>query len=424
MKVKQRVGDFRVRELLKPGVLGDRGPHRVYRLTKRKLTSIEAASRLADALGVRAGDVALIGMKDRQGTTTQFMSVAQGRPLSLRTPNLRVETAGFAQQELDGTASAGNLFDITVRAIGRQGSSAEHGVRARLNGALAHVREHGCVNYFGEQRFGNLRHGQGWIARRLMEGDVEGALRALISSTSRSDPPRVRSFKAEIVRNWRDWEACCASARRFGEHRSLFEHLLAHPRDFSGAFRYVALRLRLIHLYAFQSHLWNRAAAAWIAGRTRRRERVVCASPDGLLYHHAKALPADELSAVANLALCGPCLEGVENGEQRALYEDVLSREGIPPERLRIDGVPGFQLRSEPRALVLRPRGLRVRPPEPDSANPGMELMRLSFQLPPGSYATVLVERLFARRDTATFGERTRNRLRKRQKRMTPDASG
>ena len=60
MRIKQRVGDFRVRELLKPGVLRERGPHRVYRLTKRKLTSIEAASRLADALGVRAGDVALV----------------------------------------------------------------------------------------------------------------------------------------------------------------------------------------------------------------------------------------------------------------------------------------------------------------------------------------------------------------------------
>ena len=43
MKLKQRVGDFRVRELLDRGYLSEKGDHRVYRVTKRKLTSVEAA---------------------------------------------------------------------------------------------------------------------------------------------------------------------------------------------------------------------------------------------------------------------------------------------------------------------------------------------------------------------------------------------
>ena len=47
MRLKQRVGDFRVRELLRKDYLTEAGEHRVYRVTKRKLTSDEAARTLA-----------------------------------------------------------------------------------------------------------------------------------------------------------------------------------------------------------------------------------------------------------------------------------------------------------------------------------------------------------------------------------------
>ena len=41
MKLKQRPGDFRVHELLDEEYLAGSGPHHVYLVEKRKLTSIE-----------------------------------------------------------------------------------------------------------------------------------------------------------------------------------------------------------------------------------------------------------------------------------------------------------------------------------------------------------------------------------------------
>ena len=42
---------------------------------------------------------------------------------------------------------------------------------------------------------------------------------------------------------------------------TVFEHLRDQPEDFLGALeRGVATRERTIHLFAWQSHLWNRAA--------------------------------------------------------------------------------------------------------------------------------------------------------------------
>ena len=74
MKLKSKPGDFVVREILRDGYLRPRGRFRVYRVTKRKSTSLEAAAFLARHAGVDAGEIGLAGLKDRQGITTQFMS--------------------------------------------------------------------------------------------------------------------------------------------------------------------------------------------------------------------------------------------------------------------------------------------------------------------------------------------------------------
>src|SRR5436190_10917881 len=100
MKLKQRIGDFRVRELLRHEYVGETGDHRVYRVTKRKLTSDEAARALATEAGVDHSEVQLAGLKDRQGLTIQYMSLAGGRAVNLTTPELKVEQVGFARSAL------------------------------------------------------------------------------------------------------------------------------------------------------------------------------------------------------------------------------------------------------------------------------------------------------------------------------------
>src|SRR5688572_32806269 len=104
------MGDFRVRELLRRDYLDSEGEHRVYRVTKRKLTSDEAARALAEAGGVDHNEVHMAGLKDRQGITIQYMSLGRGREVSLSTRELRGEAAGFAATARTGDGSLGNAL--------------------------------------------------------------------------------------------------------------------------------------------------------------------------------------------------------------------------------------------------------------------------------------------------------------------------
>jgi len=387
MKLKQRVEDFRVRELLKEEPRKERAPFRVYRVTKRKLTSVDAAAELARQAGAVPADVSMAGLKDRQGVTIQHMALEHGPVLSFKRPDLLIETVGYLPEALRPEDSEGNAFEVVVRGLDR-------GELGAIRKGLGVIREEGLVNYFDDQRFGNLRHGQGWIALDLARGMHEQALRRLLTASSVRDDRQRAAFKAALRKSWGDWAACRDAAGRFGAHHSVFEHLKREPGDFAGAFRHVATRVRLIHLYAFQSHLWNRAVAGLIRARTQPAERLVVSSEEGPLVFPGPGL---SLALPATFRIPGPRLADVEDEEQRALLQDALASERLVPADFDIENVPGFALKGEDRPLIVRPQHLRVRPAEPDKLNRGASMVRVRFELPRGAYATLLVRRLAAR---------------------------
>jgi tRNA pseudouridine13 synthase len=316
--------------------------------------------------------------------TTQFMSVPGGKLVRLRTPELAIEPAGFAQEILASRHSLGNHFEINVRALSA-------GSLTRVESALAAVREHGLPNYFGEQRFGNLRSGQGWIARDLALGQRERALKNLLCTDSERDDQKSRKFKTTLASRWGDWRACREIAGVFGAHHSVFEHLGRHPDDFAGAFRHISSRLRLIHLYAWQSHVWNRAVARYVEQITKPADRIAIPSPEGRLLFARGSMEIDP-AMHGTFRLPGERLEDVRHPRQRELLVEALAQEGIRPAEFRIEGVPGFQLKGEDRALVLRPSGL-----ESTVTSHGLQL---SFALPRGAYALLVVKRMLAEVET------------------------
>ncbi|MDA1265946.1 MAG: tRNA pseudouridine(13) synthase TruD [Planctomycetota bacterium] len=385
MRLKSKPTDFKVDELLRDDYLVERGEYRVYKVTKRKVTSLEAARALSDLTGVGVGDVSMAGLKDRQGVTQQYMSVRRGKVVSLRDGGLEIETVGYGAHELSANDSLGNAFRLVVRELD------DREVR-RLHASLPDVREYGLPNYFDEQRFGNLRHNQGWVMRELIRGGPEAALKRLLTAVSDHDDRRSMAFKSALHRHWGDWHTCRDIAGRFGQHHSVFEHLKQHD-EFAGAFRHVATRIRLIHLFAWQSHLWNRALAAHFDRACSESERFTMRAREGKLVFPKGELPLPPTWG-GMLPLPGERLQGVELADQRELFAAALKPHKVHPDQLDSRGVPGLALKADPRAVRVIPGDLRVRPSEPDPLHRGKDMVRISFTLPRGSYATLVVRRL------------------------------
>lgn len=387
MRLKRVQTDFRVTELLRDeaAVRGD-GPFELYRVTKRGLTTFEAADRLAREAGVDRACVSYAGLKDKDGVTGQFMTVAGGKPVKVKEPGLAIFHAGRATRELSSEDSVGNAFEIVVRDL-----AGDDMRRIRVN--LDEVKRLGLPNYFDDQRFGCLRHGQGFVARSLMRGDAEGALRALLCAPSPYGGEHVERYKEGIARRWGDWEALIAWARG-NRGAAAFEHLRAQPGDFAGALeRGVSSREKTIHLFAYQSHLWNRALAL--------RVQQAVSGPDlAWLPGDAGPLPVwrgGEPAALAAVEACAlPLLgAGEELGsDARRLYEAVMRAEGFSIEAFLALDHAGFRPLAEPRQPVIRPEYLRAAPAELDEMHRLRRRMRLRFTLGRGQYATLVCKRL------------------------------
>ena len=414
LKLKVRPSDFKVTERLADGIVSDQGPYRVYRVRKEKLTSLEAATELANTVGVPSGEIGLAGLKDRQGVTTQFMSARHGPPVSINMPGLSIQNAGYAAENLDASASEGNDFQIVARDLSDPDID-------RIRESIDAVRTYGLPNYFDSQRFGNIRHGQGWIALDLLKGDIKGALQRLVASASPFEPPAKRRLKDALWRSFGDWGACRSIAGKLGRYHSVFEHLRRDPEDFAGAFHRVATRERLIHLYAFQSHLFNRALALHVAESCP--DRFAVDGIEGKLRFPNQEVWMPE-AWDGQLMLPGERLQGVEDPDQRALYGRILGVLGLEPDALVLPDVPGFQLKPEPRPGRVVPIELRVRPAEDDNEFRGRRMVKLQFGLPRGSYATLVVRRLIGPGTSSSYRPDDRDRGQHRDQQGDPRHDG
>lgn len=386
MRLKTRPQDFRVHELLHDGVVGPAGDHRVYLVHKRKQTSFDAAAELAALAGVTPADVSMAGLKDRQGITIQHMSVPRGKEINVRSADLKIETLGYAAEALSPEASRGNRFELVVRELTSRQIT-------RLRASLPAIREFGYPNYFDEQRFGNLRHRQGWIMLDLLRGDLEGGLRRLLASASPFDPPAARQAKEGIWRCWGDWGACRDHAGRFGKHHSVFEHLRRRPDDFAGAFHRISTRERLIHLYAFQSHLWNLAVESWFEENLDARARFAVRTRESrLVFPRASFAFPDAWDG--HFPLPGNRLEEVQDAQQLRHLRAALAKYDLTPDGLFLEGVPGFALKHELRRIMVVPGDLKARPLRDGGEDPEHQAVEMRFELPRGAYATMLVRRL------------------------------
>ena len=364
------------------------GPVWVYRLDKQKVSTLQALERIAKEFAVRRRDLSVCGLKDKQGRTEQLVGVlggALGASEVVQTGDLRLKLIGRTAQPLSSANITANRFEVTVRDLSGEEAS-------RSAEAIAEVQRVGVVNYFDSQRFGFLKHGQGFLARHLVRGDWEAALKAFLATPSEldhSDDAKVKAFWRD---HWGEWQlrAPHEAARRYAP---LLRRLREDPRDFKGAFLHIDRRVRAMALFELQSFIWNEGVKRYLSARVPPPELIGLRYQAGSLVF-PRALPRglrDELWA-RTFPLLAP-ESTFEDDDVRDAALGALRAQGLRLEDLRVPQTPQLFFKHEERPLFVVPGKLRANDPRPDELNRGRMKVNLSFTLPPGAYATLVVRR-------------------------------
>ncbi len=386
MRIKTVPEDFRVRELLEFEPDRD-GEHHVYLLRKEKLSTAEALSAVVEHTGVDRADIAYAGLKDRQAITEQHISI-RGHRVDLERSGLTLTWLGRAREPIHSRLSRGNAFTIVLRDLLPQEA-------ARVRRDLPSVERTGFPNYFDDQRFGCLRHGQGFVMLHVLRGDFERALHDLIAVPSPVAISGDVKLKRALDHNWGDWDACMRIARG-PVYRPVFDHLLGHPGDFRGALEKLPTRIKLIHSFAYQSFLWNRAVSRMMKPVVPGVQRLKIDTLAGwlLAWRYLDRDIEDKLSAMAT-PLYAPDGHGGGEPFRRGMAAE-MENAGLRREDFLRNELPGMVWKEEHRPAQVKPTEVGPVVVAPDELHRDRVKVTLSFALPRGAYATMLLKRLFA----------------------------
>jgi tRNA pseudouridine13 synthase len=376
--------DFLVEELplYEPSGAGD---HLYLRLEKRGLTTHDAVHRLARALGRKARDVGIAGLKDARAVAVQTLSIEHVREDAAeravaQVPGLTLLGLARHGNKLRLGHLRGNRFTIRVRDV-------EPDAAERATAVLDVLTSQGSPNWFGAQRFG-MRGDNDVVGRALVRGDFEGAVRAVLALDVPPDADRAGPARV-LAAEGRHAEALDALPGSFRTEAAVLREL-ARGRGAERAMSAVPRRLLRLYVSAYQSRLFNRLLAERLpAGLGRLQAGDLAFLHDrGAVFSvtdvAAEQPRADALAISPSAPLYGTRLTfagGAPGERERAL----LASEGLLLDAFRVRGAG--DMRGERRPLRVPLRDAAAEPAEAD----GGPALVVWFALPRGSFATAVL---------------------------------
>ena len=416
-RLRSRPADFVVRELEQfdaEPIEADTGayPHVLVRVSLENWDTNDFARALSNRLGISRERVSWAGTKDKRAVTTQLFTVSGIEPDAIPDfTDVSYEVVGRTGRPILFGDLAGNEFEVVVRETDAVEHAEETARQLRAFAGSDPDDEEGPIavpNYFGHQRFGSKRPITHEVGLTIVREDWEGAVMTYVGNPSEREPDDTREART-FVEETRDWQA---ALDRFPRHltyeRSMIHHLAVSdnsPEAFRSALETLPTNLQQLFVNAAQSYVFNRilskrlerglpfdrpvegdvvcftdgnAPGGLAVPETDRRQRVSGDRVDSVTRHCERG------RAFVTAPLVGTETE-LSGGETGDIERGVFNEVGVGPGDFDLPGE--FHSEGTRRAVLVRTTlGVETDP------------LRLSFALPRGSYATVVL-REFTKRD-------------------------
>jgi tRNA pseudouridine13 synthase len=421
MHIKQKAADFKVEELtnVHGGSVGD---FAFYRLDKQGWTTPDALQIIRRRWKLEVRRVSVGGLKDRHAETTQYLTIYRGPQRKLTHANLRLTYLGQVAEPYTSEQIEANRFAIVIRKM-----TVEQ-VGLALS-SLEEVRQAGVPNYYDDQRFGSAAHSDAFIAKEIILGNFEAALKLALTAPYAFQRSAQKKEKTMLRQHWGNWDYLrdqgpgTRGQESGARHRSkgrgpvsprpsggeglgvrgprgksptltIIDHLAEHPDDYAGALERLPAELRTLYLSAYQSHLWNHMLIGWLNEHVPGNDLIMVKLRLGEAPMPRRLAPdlRDELRALT-LPLHSARNLLADNDPRKPYYDRVLADEGLKLEQFKLKSFRKLFFSKGDRSAWCFPRDPRAESAS-DEEHVRKKKLTLRFDLPRGSYATLVVKRI------------------------------
>ncbi|NRA75281.1 MAG: tRNA pseudouridine(13) synthase TruD [Planctomycetes bacterium] len=386
--IRERWEDFKVTEIPLYTPCGA-GEHLYITIEKSNRTTIQARDHIARVMGVRPDSIGFAGFKDKRAIAVQTFSIpllSDAQVASIDAPWIRVVGLQRHKNKIRTGHLEGNRFEIRIRQVEPQAID-----DAKL--VVDELARNGMPNFYGPQRFGI--HGDGArIGSCLLRRQVAEVVDLLLSPREGVEEDYREAYAAGDIE-----QAMRQLPPGRNAESGLLSSLRTHPGNQRAAIRRIPGPLRRMYYSAYQAELFN-----WVLMERLERSpdafRVpwpgdVCQLEGSRSRFHvdldeAAIAREKERALQGDISPTGPIFGRKMNlptGEAGRIESAVLLAEGLRPESW-LSHVRGLKLDGTRRSLRIL-----VRDPEVIWEQSEQALV-LSFTLPAGSFATVLLEQV------------------------------
>jgi len=336
-KIKQVPEDFIVKEVNDIKLKED-GNYTYFILKKKNYTTERAVSTIAHYLKTDRKNIGYAGAKDKNALTEQFISIkGQIKKENINLKDIELIYKGKGNERISLGDLKGNEFVITVRNLNKI--------------KLTSIQ---IPNYFDEQRFSK---NNAEIGRLILKKDFKGAVSLILS---RENPGDIE--------------------------KDVKEYISGLPNDFIGAIKKVPKKIRMMYVHAFQSLIFNKTVSKLIMSETKDYKKVDYSN--GFFV-----FPDKDLNNI-KIPIVGFGTEFKDN-KLKEISLKLLKEEGITLRDFIIRGMPELASEGNERDMLVKAEKLSTKT-EDDELNKSKKKCIISFTLPKGSYATIVIKKIFS----------------------------
>lgn len=394
--LRQRVEDFSVEEIWEDrGYRG--GRYLVVEVEKENWDTHHLVRDLSRRLGISQRRFGWAGTKDKRAITRQRMSIInldEKKLDKINLPRVKVEVLGKTNRSISLGDLKGNNFQVRIRGM----DLSKEEVTRRLETVTSEVQKLGGLpNYFGVQRFGDVRPVTHLVGKALAKGNPKKAVLTYLALPYPREPEVTRTVRAALWDNQDFVKALKEYPLHLRYERAMLNHLVMTDGDYAHAFDVLSNNLKRLFVHAYQSYIFNKILSRRMEDGLPLNNAVegdvVCFVTGGLPdVGKLQAVDRSNLEAVNRLAGRGRAyvtlpLFGYESHFAEGLPGEI-ERRVIEEEKVTLEG---FKVPANPKlgsSGFRRPAFLMV---EPQWAIEDDDSSLLRFFLPAGSYATVVL---------------------------------
>jgi tRNA pseudouridine13 synthase len=409
--------------------------HTLCVLKKTKTEHLTAIQRLTRAIRCRQSDIGLAGIKDMHAVTYQFCTISDTKPQRVRNAQSHLRSQGIELggiQRVNWTLNQGDLqgnrFEITIRNVKRVEVQTNEGVctevlvpceKEHVFLMANRIRKCGFINFYGEQRLGAPGHASEVgvrafdIGRALLQQDFSKAIdllmtgRMICHGNNNAESPEIRHARQV----WKESGGAANLTLKaipkgdvMARERIVLQGLKRYgSKDPLAALKCLHFDVRFFWINAYQSFIWNKVASD-------RMKRFGAKVISGDLYRLPSGetndvrIVGDDISSIdvsqVVLPLPGYLIQYPEN-EIGALYHDFLNVDNVRFDR---NAPSEATAKGGYRPLIAFAEGVEVsfdckstdysKADAVDTAPGTVTDFKLEFDLPSGSYATMLMREM------------------------------